>query len=882
MPLRFFHGSIRKKLVILVLLATLPPFVVLAFNELAGRRHLVEMAGSDTATLLRGFTEVQRRVTDSTRTLLQTVAAMPEVQAADADEVHTILSTLISANPVYTNAFLLDLDGKVVAGSIPGRPDFDFSDRKHFIEAMETGYFASGEFVVGRAMLRPIFPFAMPVHGPDDLLRGVIIIGVDLSHYGVLFDKSAFPTGSFFGICDHKGRRLFRHPASEATPLGAPIAQEVFLAASRNDGPGIMHSMGSDGPRRIVAYESIRLWSGSEPYMYMFMGFQEAELLRQANIQAVLGGVTIAVSLALALLLAWYAGGRPLARSLEKLTKAACNVGESGRMTPSNLDYSDGEMGQLGKAFDTMGHLLEEREAERNVALVRLSESEEQYRILLESNPAGICLVDPETMAIEFANPAFLRLLGLGPEDVGAIRVSDIHPPEDLEAISESFMRHSRQGVSFSAAIPCLTRGGERILVDISSARVRIYGRVLLAGFFTDITERKRYEDALVVAKEAAEQANRAKDEFLANISHEVRTPLNGVMGMLQLIRVSATSGEQLANVDIAIQSSRNLLRVLNDVLDFSKIEAGKLDLYNEPFDLAGLMRQCVSLFKQQADEKGLVLDSRIDPSARECYLGDEGRIRQVLFNLLGNAIKFTMYGSITLEAYALAHPEPGCERLFFSVTDTGVGIPDSKVDYIFDSFTQVDSSLSRKYKGVGLGLPIVKRLIRLLGGTLVVDSEMGAGTTILFNVQVRIPAKGACVKPKGVPAPESSIPLRVLLVEDERVNMLMARRLLENLGHTVTCAENGEKCLQVLRGERFDVILMDIQMPVMNGMEVTHLIRNSEDFRHVADIPIVALTAHATRRDREAALKAGMNEYISKPFEKEHLEATLQRFAGR
>ncbi|WP_285906629.1 response regulator [Pseudodesulfovibrio pelocollis] len=879
--LRFFHGSIRKKLVILVLMATLPPFVVLAFNEMAARRHTVEMAGKDTATLLRGYTEVQRRVADSTRTLLQTVAALPAVQTADPGGVYSLLAALISANPIYTNAFLLDMDGRVVAGSLPGPHDFDFSDRKHVIEAKQTGAFAAGEFVVGRAILKPIFPFAMPVYGPLGEMRGILIIGADLSHFGELFDQASFPPGSFLGICDHAGRRLFRHPASDATPPGTPIRDEVFLAASQADGPGIIRAKGSDGPRRIVAYEQVRLGPDQPPYMYMFMGFRESEVLRQVNDQAVLGGVTIAVSLALALLLAWYAGGRTLARNLEKLTEAACRVGSSGTMQSSGIDYNDGEMGQLGKAFDTMGRLLEEREAERNEALNRLSESEEQYRTLLENNPAGICLVDPNTMTIEFANPAFLRLLGLGPEDVGAIRVSDIHPPEDLEAVSENFLRHSRQDVSFSAAVPCLTRSGEHILVDISSARVRVYGRVLLAGFFTDITERKRFEDALVVAKEAAEQANMAKDEFLANISHEVRTPLNGVMGMLQLIRASATGGEQRGYVDMAIQSSRNLLRVLNDVLDFSKIEAGKLDLYEEPFDLDGLMRQCASLFRLQADEKGLSLEHRIDSSARPCYIGDEGRIRQVLFNLLGNAIKFTASGSIILEAYALPHREPGHERLFFSVTDTGSGIPDSKVNYIFDAFTQVDGSLSRKYQGVGLGLPIVKRLVRLMNGSIVVDSELGVGTTVLFNVKVRVPERGICARIEPEESAAAANPLRILLVEDERVNMLMAKRLLESLGHAVTCAENGEKCLEILRHDRFDVILMDIQMPVMNGMEVTRLIRTAEDFRHVADIPIVALTAHATPRDREAALEAGMNDYVSKPFEKEHLEATIQRVAA-
>jgi CheY-like chemotaxis protein len=219
--------------------------------------------------------------------------------------------------------------------------------------------------------------------------------------------------------------------------------------------------------------------------------------------------------------------------------------------------------------------------------------------------------------------------------------------------------------------------------------------------------------------------------------------------------------------------------------------------------------------------------------------------------------------------------------RLFFSVTDTGAGIPDAKTDFIFDSFTQVDGSLSRKYQGVGLGLPIVKRLVRLMGGTIVVDSKVGAGTTILFNVVVRVPGTDVCVRPGPPPAPAVSVPLHILLVEDERVNMLMARRLLEGMGHTVTCAENGEKCLEILRDQTFDVILMDIQMPVMNGMEVTRLIRTAGDYRHAAHIPIVALTAHATRGDRDAALAAGMDDYISKPFEKDHLQATLQRLAA-
>jgi PAS domain S-box len=879
---RFFRGSIRRKLVILVLLATLPAFAMLAYNELATRRHMVEMARGDTATLLRGFTEVQRRVAASTRTLLQTVAAMPEVKAANPVATHGILSTLLSANPIYTNVFLIDLDGSVVAGGRGSGKGLNFADRKQFMDAVRTGRFSSGEFVVGKATLKAIFPFAMPVHDAYGEVRHVLIIGMDLGHYRLLFEQSAFPSGAFFGVCDHEGRRLFRYPLSDSVPLGEPIRPEVFQAALQADAAGTMRALGSDGLHRIVAYEPLRLRPDSEPYIYMFLGFEEAGILRPANAQAVRGAVITMMSLALALAVAWFVGGAAIARDLERLTAVARNVGEGGDMMPSSLDYSDGETGQLGQAFDSMGELLARRERERNEALARLSESEEQYRTLLEANPGGICLVNPDSMVIEFANPAFIRLLGFTAEDVGTITVADIHPPEDKATVVENFRRHAGTLSAFSPGVPCVTRSGERVLVDIASTRVRVSGRDLLAGFFTDITERKRFEDDLVVAKEAAEQASKAKGEFLANISHEVRTPLNGVMGMLQLIKTAEDGEEKDEYVDTAIQSSRNLLRVLNDVLDFSKIEAGKLELYEETFNLEGLLRQCVNLFRLQADEKGLVLDYVVDSSAREAYVGDEGRIRQILFNLVGNSIKFTETGSIAIEAFALPHRTADREWLFFSVTDTGVGIPPAKTDYIFDSFTQVDGSLSRQYKGVGLGLPIVKRLVHLMGGTIVVDSDVGEGTTILFNVPVLLADEGpaSVLAPEAMPLP--ALPLRVLLVEDERVNRLMARRMLEKMGHTVSCAESGEACLDRLRAARFDAILMDIQMPAMNGMEVTRVIRTSSEFADVADIPIIALTAHASRTDRAAALMAGMDEYISKPFDRDDLEAVLARLAAR
>jgi CheY-like chemotaxis protein/nitrogen-specific signal transduction histidine kinase len=398
-----------------------------------------------------------------------------------------------------------------------------------------------------------------------------------------------------------------------------------------------------------------------------------------------------------------------------------------------------------------------------------------------------------------------------------------------------------------------------------------------MVGTHTDITDRKLFEERLVQAKEAAEAANRVKDEFIANISHEVRTPLNGVMGMLQLLQTSGLNADQLDFVDTALHSSRNLLRVLNDLLDFSKIQAGKLDIREASFDLAGLVAESLDFFKLQAGDKDLELRADIDPSAQKHYLGDAGRIRQILFNLVGNAVKFTDKGTITVEACELWHPKPGRRRLLFTVRDTGIGIAERDLSRIFAPFSQVDGSLSRTYQGTGLGLPIVSKLVRLMGGNCEVDSEPGKGTDIRFFLVVGDHA-GPVEAHEPAEAPGEIRPLRLLLVEDERVNRVMARRLLERMGHTVVEAENGRDCLTQLRDHAFDAVLMDVQMPLLNGLDATHAIRTAGEFSHVSTIPIVGLSAHAARQDRVRALEAGMDEYLVKPFEQHDLEAVLRK----
>ncbi|MBI9111903.1 PAS domain S-box protein [Maridesulfovibrio ferrireducens] len=522
---------------------------------------------------------------------------------------------------------------------------------------------------------------------------------------------------------------------------------------------------------------------------------------------------------------------------------------------------------------DKLGIAFEDTTEQKRAELT-IRESEEHYRAFFEDNHSVMYILDTADGKILDTNKAAEAYYGYSREELLTMKISDINSLSERQ-VKKIVKKVTKKTISNIIGRHRLANGEYRN-VEIFSGPFEVRGKTRLISIIHDITERLKNEAELSEAKEAAESANKAKDEFLANISHEIRTPLNGVMGMLQLLQIAHLNTEEQSCVDTALQSSRNLLRVLNDVLDFTKIEAGKMDLYEEPFELKELIKQCLDLFKIQAEEKELQLISNIDSSTQNYYVGDEGRIRQILFNLVGNSIKFTESGSITISVFSLPHPTPGKHRLFFSIEDTGVGIPDDKIEHIFDSFTQVDGSLSRKYQGAGLGLSIVKRLVNLIGGNISLQSEVGVGTTILFCVYVEKHDPPVSLQAEVTKEIGKKTPLQILLVEDEKVNRLMALRFLEKMGHNVVCAENGEMCLEELRKQTFDAILMDIQMPVMNGLEATHLIRTSEEFNMHRSVPIIALTAHATNNDRNIAIQTGMNEYISKPFEWELLKKTL------
>jgi len=374
---------------------------------------------------------------------------------------------------------------------------------------------------------------------------------------------------------------------------------------------------------------------------------------------------------------------------------------------------------------------------------------------------------------------------------------------------------------------------------------------------------------------EQAQEASRLKGEFLANMSHEIRTPMNGILGMSELGLEASTPQEQRECFEVVHASAESLLSLLNDILDFSKIEAGRLALDPAPFSLRSAMDAAVNTMRAAADKKGLSLTWGIAPEIPAMVVGDESRWRQVMLNLIGNAIKFTESGAVNLEAH-MACDEGPLSLVEFSVRDTGPGIPADKQRLIFEAFCQGDGSTARKYGGTGLGLTISARIVKLMGGKLWVDSRPGAGSTFSFTAYFGRGAEPAVQAPDAEPIAEQRS-LSILLAEDNRVNQRLASLLLEKRGHRVAVAVDGLRAVELHETGAFDIILMDIQMPGMDGFEATAAIREREraGSRYT---PIIAMTAHAENGYAERCRAAGMDGYVTKTFKPARLFAAIQK----
>jgi len=517
------------------------------------------------------------------------------------------------------------------------------------------------------------------------------------------------------------------------------------------------------------------------------------------------------------------------------------------------------------------------------------SATEEARRtaIVAEHANDAVIIADPAGKTM-WVNRSFTELTGYSLDDIRGVKPGTLlQGPDTDTATVRDIAEAVSAGKRIRREIVNYTKDGRSYWIELDIAPVFDDDNALqnFIAVERDITEKKRFETEIENARVKAEEASRSKSEFLANMSHEIRTPMNGVIGTSELLMDTALTTEQRQYADTIATSGAALLTVINDVLDFSKIEAGRLELDPAPFDLKSALQDVVNLVTPTAHDKSIQIEFHYPDTLPERFVGDVGRIRQIVTNIVGNAVKFTLEGRVAVTVDGTVVDDVG--QLQIQISDTGIGIPEEKQGSIFGEFEQVDARTNRTFEGTGLGLAITKRLLTLMNGEIDVSSTLGEGS--VFTLRLGLPVDYSVAEPE-IEAPRRIATLKeitgsgeatkVLLAEDNKTNQLVITKMLKDENLDITIAENGHVAVETFKTLKPDLVLMDVSMPMMNGYEATAAIRSLEHTLGLSAVPIIALTANAMRGDRERCLEAGMDDYLSKPIKKQLLIDVVSRWA--
>lgn len=509
--------------------------------------------------------------------------------------------------------------------------------------------------------------------------------------------------------------------------------------------------------------------------------------------------------------------------------------------------------------------------SKQKLSEIQLQESVERYTSLKKYNHDAVISFDLQGRVIN-GNAVAEKLTGYGiAEELIGMELANIIGKPNVDRILADALHDAtvEQGID-----TLVTKEGETVEVITSIAPIFVGNRNI--GFYLickDISEQKQ----LVLAKEMAEATNKAKSEFLAMMSHEIRTPMNGVIGMTDLLLDSELDEESKAYAEIIRKSGEALLAIINDILDLSKIEAGRSELHETSFDLRKCIKDSMSVVSAKADEKNLELSYAIHHDVPDYIFGDADRLKQVLLNLLGNAVKFTTSGKVSIAVKKIKGKTP---LLAFTVTDTGIGIPPDRLEEIFEPFSQIDSFMVRKHEGTGLGLSISRRIVELMGGGIRAESDGKSGSAFQFTIELHESTEDPLAPEAALTNEAGTAQAKILVGEDNPINTLVLKKMLEKMGHHVTVADDGKEVIEAALRESFDFIFMDIHMPVINGLDAARAIKERSA---PGKCPrIVAVTANALKGDREKCLAAGMDDYVSKPVKRDVISHILGQYMGK
>lgn len=844
----------RFRLFFLVLIVIVPTIALIIVSEVF-RHDQGQLDARNNATYLADLISAYRQQQiGQAQQMLVALATAPGVKERDPETCSAALAQLLAYYPGYTNFGAISPQGYNFCSAVPGGGALSYSGQAWFESVIKehTVSFSGYRYVEDT---QDIYLIAgRPVMNKAGDLQAVVYLEMHLVQTDVLASTIRLPAGSTITVMDDNGLIMSHYPQNGVL-LGTRAPGSFLDQVTTAGASTTIQTAELDGTMRIYGQSTMNVGARRE---VVLVGIPVKTAFATTDRWFIVDLAAFALISATSLVVAWMFSTKLILGPLKILLNSTEKVAAGDLTARTGLGRLGGEIAGLSRSFDQMAEKLQQREEERQQVTSEITRQKEYYQTLVSHSPVAIVALDND-QHITAINPAFTSLFQYELEEVMGMDIDELINTPDTLPSARGYSGTVLGGRPIHAITTRCRKDQSPVDVEVMGVPVIVEGKRMGAlAIYHDITE-------LVEARRAAEQAAQTKSEFLANMSHEIRTPLNAVIGMTSLLMDTSLNSEQRDFIDTIRSSGDSLLTIINELLDFSKIEAGKMQLERQPFALRDTVESSLSLLAPEAARKDIELAYMINEDIPESVTGDVTRLRQVLVNLLGNAVKFTERGEVILTLSASIRSE-NTTQLHFTVRDTGIGIPADRLNVLFQPFSQVDASTTRRFGGTGLGLVISRRIVEMMGGSMWVNSEVNKGSEFHFSILVETSGETASVYPEDLVGALTG--RRVLIVDDNQTNRMILTHQLSSWHMLPTAVSSGNEALRVLnQQELFDIAILDMHMPEMDGLG---LARHIADIRPGGSLPMILLTSLGYHD--EVARQFEFNAYLTKPVKPSQL----------